>query len=74
MVRFVPGGPQAGDTPLEDQVSCTCYPSGFSPETYEGPQPWCDKHGRPSVAWAQGFRDGWRQAREMLLSWGTDGH
>lgn len=39
-------------------AACTCYPGGCSPDTFEGPQPWCDVHGQPSVAWAQGMKRG----------------
>jgi DUF1680 family protein len=33
-------------TSLED---CTCYPGGFNPSSYEGPQEDCSAHGRPSL-------------------------
>jgi hypothetical protein len=29
--------------------TCTCYPGGFSPASYEGPQEDCSAHGRPSL-------------------------
>lgn len=27
------------------ELECNCYPGGFSPETYEGPQHHCPVHG-----------------------------
>lgn len=30
---------------------CDCYPGGFTPDTYEGPQETCPVHGRPYVEW-----------------------
>lgn len=29
---------------------CDCYPGGFTPDTYEGPQEHCPVHGSPEVA------------------------
>lgn len=35
---------------------CSCYPGGFSPDTYEGPQPWCREHGDPRYLATQALR------------------
>lgn len=48
-----------------EQPPCTCYPQGFTPETYEGLQPWCDLHGQPSAAWDQGVANGLQQQRDL---------
>jgi hypothetical protein len=37
------GGPVTAATP---DTACDCYPGGVSPETYEGPQEWCEVHGQ----------------------------
>jgi hypothetical protein len=37
-------------------AECTCYPGGFTGETFDGPKPWCDVHGQPSVAYEWGQR------------------
>lgn len=39
---------------------CTCYPGGFHPDQFEGPQVWCDVHGQPSAAYDHGVRAGQR--------------
>jgi hypothetical protein len=44
LASFLPSGPGA-------MPECTCYPGGFTHDTFEGPQPWCDVHGLPSAAW-----------------------
>lgn len=31
---------------MTDTDDCDCYPGGFNPATYEGPQEWCPVHGR----------------------------
>lgn len=41
------------------ECSCTGFPD------YEGPCPWCDVHGQPSVAWDQGRAEGVREERAM---------
>lgn len=72
-----------GDT-MDDQQNdqsvpeCTCYPSGWTYDTYEGPQPWCDVHGLPSAAWEQGQAEGRRQLMDVVQfmvnahRWGED--
>lgn len=48
---------------------CTCSTS--NPALYEGPAPWCDVHGQPSVAYDRGFAAG-RQAEKLLLEAGFE--
>lgn len=45
---------ELGKVALEE---CTCYPGGFSPETYEGVQEHCAVHGRPAYWAAEMLRD-----------------
>lgn len=57
-------------TPVPDEAQqdgerlCDCYPQGFTFDTYEGPQPWCDVHGLPSAAWDQGVTEGIEQGKQ----------
>lgn len=41
-----------------------CICADGSPESYEGPAPWCDVHGQPSIAYDRGFEDGKSEAVE----------
>lgn len=37
-----------------EAAPCTCYPNGFTIETYEGPQPWCRAHSTAQDGYDQG--------------------
>lgn len=45
-------------------AECTCYPWGVTPAGYDGPRPWCDVHGQPSVAYRWGIEEGLRRLAE----------
>lgn len=43
---------------------CSC--DNGSPESFEGPVPWCDLHGKPSIAYDRGFASG--KAESTMLA------
>lgn len=50
----------SGVTVVTAAVACACDPN---PATTDGPVPWCDLHGQPSVAYEHGYAAGHRDAR-----------
>lgn len=55
-----------GPRPAEaTEAVCTCYPEGVSPETYEGPQEWCEVHGQARAVLIQ-HRDAARALVDTL--------
>lgn len=48
-----------------EAAACDCYPGGVSPETYEGPQEWCEVHGQTRMVLIQ-HRDAARDLVDTL--------
>jgi protein gp37 len=63
-VRWLSMEPLLGPVEL-----CDCYPGGSNPQTYEGPQVWCNIHGRDRIDWVVVGGESGLASRPMQIDW-----
>lgn len=63
-VRWLSMEPLLGPVQL-----CNCYPGGSTPQTYEGPQEWCNIHGRDRIDWVVVGGESGPRARPIDPDW-----